>query len=148
MADRNRAFEQRQNVTGRQETPSRQASGADRENWSQSGSTQERDLTDEAPEKAGQAREMVDHQRERASHGMESAADQMREHADQIPGGQRTSDIANQAADRVEDVAHYIADRDMSVMISDLEQVVRDHPKESLIAAAAAGFLVGRALRS
>jgi ElaB/YqjD/DUF883 family membrane-anchored ribosome-binding protein len=105
-------------------------------------------MTERARETADQAREAIDQPRERASKGMEAAADRVREHADQIPGGQRTTDIANQAADRVEGIAGYIQNNDMSTMLSDLEQIVRDHPKESLIAAAAIGFFVARAVRS
>lgn len=105
-------------------------------------------VADQAREKADQAREMADDQRERAAHGMERAADTLRERSEQIPGGERTTEMANRAADRVEGVAHYLQDTDMSAMMSDVERVVRDHPREALIAAAAVGFFVGRAIRS
>lgn len=105
-------------------------------------------VADQAREQAEHARDMADQQRERAAHGMERAADTLRERSEQIPGGERTTEIANRAADSMEGVAQYLQDTEMSEMMHDVERVVRDHPREALLAAAAVGFLVGRALRS
>lgn len=132
-----------QNVTGQREWPA----SAERAFRNMPGED-DQDLGSRAREKADDVRSMVDERREQAGEGMERAAESVRSHADQIPGGQRTTDMANQAADRVENVAGYLRDNDMSAMVQDVEQVVRDHPKEALIAAAAVGFLVGRAVRS
>jgi ElaB/YqjD/DUF883 family membrane-anchored ribosome-binding protein len=140
-------FGQRQDVSGQQDTADRPAD-VNRDASTATEFDDQQDMTERARETADQAREAIDQPRERASKGMEAAADRVREHADQIPGGQRTTDIANQAADRVEGIAGYIQNNDMSTMLSDLEQIVRDHPKESLIAAAAIGFFVARAVRS
>lgn len=101
-----------------------------------------------AQEKASQVMDRADEQRERAAGGMQQAADQIRQRADQIPGGQRGQEMAFTAADKMESAAGYMRSTDVSGMAHDLEMVVREHPKESLIAAAAIGFLVGRALRS
>ncbi len=147
MTNHERTFGQPQDGTGQGVTHTAPA-GNYSSTQTKPDSENERDLGQRASEVADQARETVDSQRERASHGLDSAADQLREHADQIPGGQRTSDIANQAAERVEGIAEYIQENDMSAMLSDVEQLVRDHPKESLIAAAVVGFVVARAIRS
>jgi ElaB/YqjD/DUF883 family membrane-anchored ribosome-binding protein len=52
------------------------------------------------------------------------------------------------AADRLEDVSGYMREHEVSDMMSDLESLVRSHPTESLVVALAAGFLLGRALKS
>lgn len=101
-----------------------------------------------ASDKMNQVADRADQQRERAAGGMQQAADQIRQRADQIPGGERGQQFAHTAADKMESAAGYMRSTDVSGMARDLEAVVRDHPKESLIAAAAIGFFVGRALRS
>jgi ElaB/YqjD/DUF883 family membrane-anchored ribosome-binding protein len=146
MADRDR-FGSTQNVSGQGQTPVKPAGGYSDVSERSDSSTRER-VADQAREQAEHAREVASEQRDRAAHGMERAADTIREHSDQIPGGQRTTDMANRAADQVEGVATYLQDADMSAIMQDVERVVRDHPRESLIAAAAVGFLVGRSLRS
>jgi ElaB/YqjD/DUF883 family membrane-anchored ribosome-binding protein len=99
----------------------------------------------------GQAQKVIeraDAGRERAAEGMHTAAEQVREKAEQLPGGERTGQIAHKAADTMESAAGYMREHDVNEMASDLQQIVRDHPREALIAAAAVGFLVGRAMRS
>lgn len=147
MNDRRQDTSQRRGATGQQDWPA-SPSGTQRNTESSSKSTDDQSVRDRAKDFAGETQHKIDDRREQAGETMEHAAESVRSHADQIPGGERTSEMANQAADRVEGVAGYLKDNDMSAMIEDLETVVRDHPKESLIAAAAAGFLVGRTLRS
>lgn len=146
MADTER-FGSTRNVTGQSQTPLKPAGAYSGEPERSDTDTQEK-VTDKAHEQAENTREMADQQRERAVHGMERAAEGLREHSEQIPGGQRTTDMANRAAEQVEGVATYLQDADMSAVMKDVERVVRDHPRESLIAAAAVGFLVGRSMRS
>ena len=55
--------------------------------------------------------------------------------------------MAHTAADKLEATADYVREHDVKDMISDVERFVKDHPSQSLIAAAAVGFLVGRAFR-
>jgi ElaB/YqjD/DUF883 family membrane-anchored ribosome-binding protein len=106
---------------------------------------------DQAREKVGEAANtathMVDERRGQASEVMDTAADQIRERGETLPGGERTTEMAAMAADKVESTSAYIRDHDVQDMMSDLETLVRQHPTQSLIAAAAAGFLVGRMLR-
>ena len=92
--------------------------------------------------------EKADAGRERAAEGMHTAAEQVREKAEQLPGGERTGEIVQKAADKMDSAAGYMREHDVNEMMTDFQQIVRDHPRESLIAAAAVGFLVGRAMRS
>ncbi|MEZ4521160.1 MAG: hypothetical protein R3A46_05900 [Thermomicrobiales bacterium] len=101
-----------------------------------------------AQDKAREVQHKADEQRDRAASGMHQAADQIRERGEQLPGGQQTTEMAHRAADNVEDAARYVQQTDIATMTSDVEQLVRDHPKEALIAGFAAGFLIGRTLRS
>jgi ElaB/YqjD/DUF883 family membrane-anchored ribosome-binding protein len=106
---------------------------------------------DQARQKVGDAASsathMVDERREQASGVMDTAADQIRERGESLPGGERTTEMASMAADKVESTSAYIRDHDVEDMMSDLETLVRKHPTQSLVVAAAAGFLVGRMLR-
>ena len=54
---------------------------------------------------------------------------------------------AHDAADKVEATAQYVRQHDVQDMMADLENLVRRHPGQSLIAAAAVGFLLGRAFK-
>jgi hypothetical protein len=51
------------------------------------------------------------------------------------------------AADRLEAVAQYVQEHKFQDMTADLERAVRRRPAQSLVAAAVAGFLVGRLVR-
>ena len=97
---------------------------------------------------ADSATEAVDDHREQASEVMDNAANQIRERGESLPGGERTTEIASMAADKVEATSDYVREHDVKDMMSDLETLVRNHPTQSLVVAAAAGFLVGRMLRS
>lgn len=104
-------------------------------------------ITDSGREAADTVRQKVDERRSRAAEGVRGAADKMRSQADSLPGGQRTSEAANMAADKVENAATYISEHDVDEIASDLERMIRQNPKEALIVAAGAGFLVGWMLR-
>jgi ElaB/YqjD/DUF883 family membrane-anchored ribosome-binding protein len=115
-------------------------------------------VTDQAREKAGeamdtarsglkQAEQRVDENRGRAADSMDQAAQKLHDRADSVPGGERTTEMAHQAADKLQSASSYVREHDVSEMTSDIESFVRKHPAESLIAAAAAGFLIGKMLR-
>ena len=89
----------------------------------------------------------VEDQRGKAADQIDSVAGQVRDHAEQIPGGERTTEIAQKAADKVESAASFVRDADMSDITGDLERLVRQHPTGALLTAAAVGFLAGRAMR-
>ncbi len=65
-----------------------------------------------------------------------------------IPGGEKTTKAAQGAADQMEKAAGYLRDHDVSSMGEDVVELVKSHPKESIVVALAAGLLLGRALRS
>jgi ElaB/YqjD/DUF883 family membrane-anchored ribosome-binding protein len=90
----------------------------------------------------------VDRQREQVASGAMKAADQLREHAADLPGGDKSTELAQGAAVQIERAAGYLQDHDMSNIGDDIVELVRAHPKESIIVALAAGLLLGRALRS
>jgi ElaB/YqjD/DUF883 family membrane-anchored ribosome-binding protein len=159
MTDRPRDFERTQPATpassGVRETDDyflNRPDGGTQGQQGQQVTDQARDKASEAMDTARssmhQAEERVDEKRGTAADSVDQAAQKLRERADSMPGGERTSQMANQAADRLESTATYVRDHDVSQMTSDLEGFVRKHPTESLIAAAAAGFLMGKMLRS
>jgi ElaB/YqjD/DUF883 family membrane-anchored ribosome-binding protein len=55
--------------------------------------------------------------------------------------------MARTAANRLENAASYVRDHDMNQMTDDARQVVRKNPAGSILAACAAGFVMGFMLR-
>jgi hypothetical protein len=100
-----------------------------------------------AQEMMHKEKEMIDQQRGRVAEGMDSVAEQLRGRAHDMPGGERVAGVAEMAADKMQTTAEYVRNQDVNAMMDDLTTIVRDHPKESLIVAAAAGFLIGRMVR-
>jgi len=110
---------------------------------------------DKASELAGTAKEKlsgttdsIDAQRDTVAGGLDSVASQLRDRAETIPGGDKTTQIAQTAADKIETASGYLRETEVSDMMSDVEGFVRSHPTESLVIALAAGFLLGRAIKS
>lgn len=58
----------------------------------------------------------------------------------------RVQEFADAAARRVSAAADYVRHSDADRMKADVETIVRNHPGPAMIAAAAVGFLLGRAL--
>jgi hypothetical protein len=88
----------------------------------------------------------IDDGRDTAADGLESAASTLHARAEQLPGGERVSDLAHSAADRLSSTADYVRENDVKSVLADVEQVVKSHPGPALLAAAFVGFLVGRTL--
>jgi hypothetical protein len=84
---------------------------------------------------------------DRAADAAQGLADTLREQATALPGGERTTDLAYQAAGGLERGAHYLRDKDVDALRGDLEELIRRHPAQSLIVGLAAGFLLARAFR-
>jgi ElaB/YqjD/DUF883 family membrane-anchored ribosome-binding protein len=110
------------------------------------------EAADKASEKAKQlgrsAADKIDDQRAPAAGALDSAASRLHQTAETLPGGQSVSRVAHNTADKLESTADYIRQHDVRDMMGDVEQFVKSHPGQSLIAAAAVGFLVGRAFRN
>lgn len=96
---------------------------------------------------AGTATQTLDAQRDTVAGSLDTVATTLRDRAEQIPGGEKTTVIAQTAADKIETASSYLREREVSDMMTDVETFVRSHPTESLVLALAAGFLLGRAVR-
>jgi hypothetical protein len=92
--------------------------------------------------------QQADAQREQAADRLGDVADTVREKQDQLPGGQTTQRVATTVADKMDQASVYLRQNDVSDITNDLQAFARAHPAESLVAAAALGFVIGRALRS
>ena len=101
---------------------------------------------DKVQEWGGTAAARIDQQRENAAGALESTAGKMHNAAD--AGAQKISSAVHSAAEGVQSTATYLREHDTRRMLSDLEDVVRSRPGQSLLIAAAIGFLVGRAFRN
>ena len=82
--------------------------------------------------------------RESIARGMDSAASSLHARADNLPGGEKVARAAHTTADAMEKAADYVRDEDLEAMIEDVQQMVKRHPGATLLAAAAAGFLLAR----
>ena len=117
------------------------------------------DIKDQVADSATKAKEKVqeagrnvqskiDETRTPAADKLQSAASALHEKAGSLPGGETVAGLAHGAADRMQATADYVRDHDVQRMISDVEAFVRRRPGQSLLAAAAVGFLIGRGLRN
>ena len=95
---------------------------------------------------ARNAADAIDEGRSRAAESLDSAAETLKDRARNLPGGERVSEFAHTAADRLGKAADYVRANDVRRMMSDVESVVSNNPGPSLLIAAAFGFLVGRAM--
>jgi ElaB/YqjD/DUF883 family membrane-anchored ribosome-binding protein len=87
----------------------------------------------------------LDETRARAADGIEGAASALQEGANRL-AGERLSNLANNAADRLNLTADYVRDNNVNRMMEDVGTLVRNNPGPSLVIAAAFGFLIGRAV--
>jgi hypothetical protein len=109
------------------------------------------DVTSKAKIKAeqwkGSASETVDRQRENIASGLDKAASTLHEKAADIPGGPRAVSGVHRVADGIGTTASYLHEHDFADMRDDLISVVKKHPVQALVSAAALGFLLGRSVR-
>ncbi|MEO8369076.1 MAG: hypothetical protein ABI806_07755 [Candidatus Solibacter sp.] len=92
------------------------------------------------------AAEKIDANLQSAASGLGNAASSLHENADSLPGGEKVSEMAHAAADKLGATADYVREHDVSGMAADLERLVRNNPAPALLSAAVIGFLVGRAM--
>jgi len=109
------------------------------------------DMTSKAKDKAAQMTDVVaeklDQQRENTASGLGKVASTMHQNANSVPGGPKAADLTHNIANGMEATASYLRDHDFSQMGKDLMDVCRRYPTQSLVAALAFGFLVGRSAR-
>jgi ElaB/YqjD/DUF883 family membrane-anchored ribosome-binding protein len=103
----------------------------------------------EAKEKAAdlsrRAADRVDAQREPAAGALDRTADTLHQQGDRFAS--TAAGAAHATADKIQNVADYVRSHDTKAMVDDAGELVRRYPAQSLAAAAAVGFLVGRAFR-
>lgn len=117
----------------------------------QSGPQQAQQAADAAKAKGQEmmdrAQKQAEAQRRMTADRLGDVAETVRQKQDQLPGGETTQRMAATAADKMDQASDYLQHHDMGDIANDLQQFARAHPTESLVAAAALGFLFGRALR-
>lgn len=97
---------------------------------------------------AGQkAARKIDESREPAASAMESAATSLHENAERLPGGAKAERLVHRAAGKIEDAASYVRGHDARAAGQDIQEFVKSHPVQSLLAAVAVGFIAGRIFR-
>lgn len=104
-----------------------------------------RTAADKANEVGRTAVDKLDSGRQSAANALSSAASSLRNTAQGNEG--KLADYATSAADRLDSTANYMRTRDVRNMASDVEDLVRRNPGQSMVAALAVGFLLGAALR-
>ena len=92
------------------------------------------------------AADTVDSRRATTAAGLEAAASTLHDRAERLPGGDKLSDVAHAAADRLSTTADYVRTHDVNRMKTDVKTLVKNNPGPSLLVAAAVGFLLGRAI--
>ena len=90
----------------------------------------------------------IDENREPAADKLQGVASSLHEKAASLRSRDRVADFADSAAHKVEATAQYVRDHDVQDMVADMENLIRRHPGQSLMAAAAVGFLLGRTFRN
>jgi len=99
-----------------------------------------------ASELGDRATQQSDAGMEKAASGMDSLAGTLRDRGQSMGEGQLQS-AAMTAADKLQSGAEMLRQTDTEELIAQLENMIRQKPVESLIIAAAAGYLFSRALR-
>ena len=109
------------------------------------------DMASQAKDKAGQAADAVSEklgqQRENAADTLVRVASTMHEKADSVPGGTKAVNLTHSMANGIESTASYLRDHDFKQMGKDATNICRRYPTQSVIAALAFGFLLGRSAR-
>jgi hypothetical protein len=102
---------------------------------------------DKASQMADAVSDKLDQQRESAADGLGRVASTIHEKADRVPGGPKVVNFTHSIADGMESTATYLREHDLSKMGGELLTVCRKYPTQSLVAALAFGFLLGRSAR-
>jgi hypothetical protein len=102
---------------------------------------------DKASQMADTVSEKLDQQRENAAEGLGRVASTLHEKAESVPGGPKVVKFTHNIADGMESTASYLREHDFSKMGEDFMNVCRKYPTQSLVAALAIGFLLGRSAR-
>src|SRR5262245_14332117 len=104
-------------------------------------------MKDKVGQMADTASKTLDQQRQNAADTIGRAASAVHENADKMPGGHKVANLTHSVADGMESTASYLKRHDLAEMGKDLMDVCRRYPTQSLVAALAVGFLIGRSRR-
>jgi hypothetical protein len=104
-------------------------------------------VKDKAGHAAGTVSDRLDQQRETAAEGLERAAATMHDRAESVPGGPKMVNLTHSIAGGMESTASYLREHDLNQMGKDVMNLCRRYPTQSLVAALAVGFLIGRSRR-
>ena len=102
---------------------------------------------DKASHMADTVTEKLGEQRESVAEGLGQVASTLHEKAGSVPGGPKIVNLTHSIADGMESTATYLREHDFSEMRGDLMSICRKYPTQSVVAALAIGFLVGRSVR-
>ncbi len=95
-----------------------------------------------ADEMGSMATDKADQGMDSAASGLSTAADKLRQQGEQQGGKAATA--ATTVADKLEGASGYLREKDTDQVLTDLEDLVRRKPVESLLAAAGIGLLLSR----
>ena len=104
-------------------------------------------VKDKASEVADTVSETLGQQRGNAAEGLDMAASAIHARAESVPGGPKLVEMTHSIADGMKSTASYLRDYDFKKMGKDVMDVCRRYPTQSLVAALAVGFLIGRSRR-
>ena len=85
--------------------------------------------------------------RKGAARALGQTAKTLHANAEKLPGGERVTNLAHEAADKIEATARYVRRHSARDMLVDVGELVKEHPGKSLLAAAIVGYLAGRTFR-
>src|SRR3954464_4672280 len=74
------------------------------------------------------AAEKIDQNRAAAADGLQNAASKLHEKAEALPGGEKVTSVAHNAADKLTATAEYVRQNNVNSMIADIQNMVRNNP--------------------
>ena len=112
------------------------------------------DRAEESVKEAGHdALNAIDGKRSSAADSLSGVASRLHSGADKAAdlgqkSGEKISHLAHTAADKLQSSADYVREHDFKDMMHSVENFVRKHPGQALVAAGVVGFLAARAMRT
>jgi hypothetical protein len=104
-----------------------------------------RDLVGET---RGQLRNQAQEQTSRVAAGLRGLSSQLEEMSSRSSGSGTATEVVRQAADRSQQMAQRLEDGGLDGLVDDARRLARNRPGTFLLAAAGAGFLIGRVVRA
>jgi ElaB/YqjD/DUF883 family membrane-anchored ribosome-binding protein len=118
------------------------AGTATAEDARKTGATVQGNVSENVSQVAGRVQETAEKAVEVSAKKMHDSADKIREKVDGLGGAGEKAGMA--VADRVDQSADYLQERDTGRTMANVESFVRRHPVQSMVGALVIGFVVGR----